>query len=236
MKYGTDGYTSCNGVSNPITVWRQASYNPVFDDNYLYKLVNVSSRQVLDVTGNYTGETGSVVQWYQNGAANAQQFRIIQVATSQWKIVGVSSGKAVADRNGASANVMMNSYNGDVDRQLGHRRSQRPLHHSQQGDERVPALARHQCAGSAINVTTSYSGAADTDWDLVARLNRCHPPAHDGSATTQTRRAGFAVMRSSTPRVARHPPSRPRPLTAPVARAPLRAPRGTPWPGPPRRR
>ena len=80
------------------TVWRQASYNPVFDDNYVYKLVNVASRQALDVNGNYTGENGCGDSVVRQTALTNQQFRIIQVATSQWKIVGVPSGKAITDR------------------------------------------------------------------------------------------------------------------------------------------
>jgi hypothetical protein len=165
-KYGSDGYSSCNGVSNPITVWRQASYNPVFDDDYIYKLVNASSHLTLDISGNYTGENGAVDQWYDNGASN-QQFRIIQVATSQWKIVGVASGKAVTDRYGSSANVMTNSYNGTstdswaIDDHNGHFIIRNKATNAY-------LRASNTSAGAAITVTTSYSGAADTDWDLVA--------------------------------------------------------------------
>jgi hypothetical protein len=166
VKYGSDGYTSCNGISNPITVWRQASYNPVFDDDYIYKLVNVGSRLTLDVSGNYTGENGVVDQWYDNGASN-QQFRIIQVAPSQWKIVSVSSGKVVTDRNGSSANVMMNSYNGTstdnwaIDDHNGHFIIRNKATNAYL---RAPSGS----AGAAVAVTTSYGGNADTDWDLVA--------------------------------------------------------------------
>jgi len=165
-KYGTDGYTSCNGVANPITVWRQASYNPVFDDNYVYKLINVSSHLALDVAGNNTGENAIVDQWYENGGTN-QQFRIIQVATSQWKIVGVASGKVITNRNGSSANALMNSYNGGatdnwaIDDHNGHFIIR---------NKSTNAYLRsvNTGAGSVVAVTTGYSGAADTDWDLVA--------------------------------------------------------------------
>jgi hypothetical protein len=153
-------------VSNPITVWRQASYNPVFDDNYIYKLVNVRSRQALDVSGNYTGENGAVVQWYDNGSTN-QQFRIIQVATSQWKIIGVPSGKALTDRNGSSANVLTNSYNGAatdnwaIDDHNGHFIIRNKATNAY-------LRAPNGSAGAAVSVTTGYSGNADTDWDLTA--------------------------------------------------------------------
>jgi hypothetical protein len=165
-KYGTDGYTSCNGVSNPITVWRQASYNPAFDDNYVYKLVNSSSKLVLDLSGGYTGENGSIIQWGDNGGTN-QHFRIIQVASSQWKIISMASGLAITDRNGSSANAMTNSYGGTstdnwaIDDHNGHfiirNKSTNGYLHS-----------ADTAWGSAISVTTSYSGAADTDWDLFA--------------------------------------------------------------------
>jgi len=166
VKYGSDGYSSCNGVANPITVWRQASYNPVFDDDYIYKLVNVSSHLALDVAGNSTSENAAVDQWYENGASN-QQFRIIQVATSQWKIVNVTSGKAVTDRNGSSANMMMNSYNGSstdnwaIDDHNGHFIIRNKATNAYL---RAPSGS----AGAPVSVTTSYSGAADTDWDLTA--------------------------------------------------------------------
>ena len=107
-----------------------------------------------------------VDQWYENGATN-QQFRIIQVATSQWKIIGVASGKAVTDRNGSSANVMMNSYNGTstdnwaIDDHNGHFIIRNKATNAYL---RAPSGS----AGAAVNVTTSYSGAANTDWDLVA--------------------------------------------------------------------
>ena len=165
-KYGSDGYTSCNGVSNPVTVWRQASYNPAFDDDYIYKLVNVKSKMVLDVSGGYTGENGSIIQWYDNNGSN-QHWRIIQVATSQWKIISVSSGKVVTDRYGSSANVMTNSYNGTstdnwaIDDHNGHF-----IIRNKATNAYLRAMDSN--AASAISVTTSYSGAADTDWDLFA--------------------------------------------------------------------
>src|SRR4029079_13522806 len=104
--------------------------------------------------------------WWDNGGPN-QHFQIIQVATSQWKIVSLQSGKALTDRNGSSANVMMNSYNGTstdnwaIDDHNGHfiirnKSTNAYLRSTSTG------------AGSVIAVTTRYSGAADPDWDLVA--------------------------------------------------------------------
>ena len=74
-----------------ITVWRQASYNPVFDNNYKYKLVNVKSGLSLDILYASTAENAAVDQFYDNGQMN-QRFQIIQVANSQWKIVDLNSG------------------------------------------------------------------------------------------------------------------------------------------------
>ena len=165
-KYGTDGYTSCNGVANPITVWRQASYNPVFDDNYVYRLVNVSSHLTLDIAYSSTAENAFVDQWYDNGGAN-QHFQIIQVASSQWKIVSVISGKAITDRNGSSANVLLNSYNGTstdnwaIDDHNGHFIIRNK---STNGYLRTTSSS----AGTGVSVTTSYSGGPETDWDLFA--------------------------------------------------------------------
>ena len=46
-----DGYTECFGYTNPVTVWRAASYNPVFDPNYRYTFKSSSSGFTLDVLG-----------------------------------------------------------------------------------------------------------------------------------------------------------------------------------------
>jgi hypothetical protein len=154
------------GLANPITVWRKSSYNPVFDDNYVYKLVSASSHLALDVWGWGTGENTAVDQYTSYNQAN-QHFRIIQVASSQWKIVDMNSGKAITNRNGSSANVAINSYvsqasdNWAIDDHNGHfiirnKATNAYLHSPGSG------------VGALVNVTTSYSGASDTDWDLIA--------------------------------------------------------------------
>jgi len=89
------------------------------------------------------------------------------VASSQWKIVDTNSGKALTNRNGASANVAINTYSGAatdnwaLDDHNGHfivrnKATNAYLHSTGSG------LAAY------VNVTTAYSGGADTDWDLVA--------------------------------------------------------------------
>jgi len=160
-----DGYGSCNGVANPITVFRKASYNPVFDDNYVYKLVNASSHLALDVYNWGTGENTNVCQYTSYNQAN-QHFRIIQVASSQWKIIDMNSGKAITNRNGNAANVQINSYvnqasdNWAIDDHNGHfilrnKATSAYLHSPGSG------------LASFVNVTTSYNGTPDTDWDLI---------------------------------------------------------------------
>ena len=160
-----DGYSSCNGISNPITVWRKASYNPVFDDNYIYKLVSASSHLALDVYNWGTGENTPVVQYTSYDQAN-QRFRIIQVASSEWKIIDMNSGKALTNRNGAIANVQINSYSGAstdnwaLDDHNGHFIIR---------NKATNAYLHSPGSGLAAAVTqTSYNGNADTDWDLVA--------------------------------------------------------------------
>jgi len=162
-----DGYTSCNGIANPITVWRKASYNPVFDDNYIYQLISASSRLALDVYGWGTAEGNPVVQFTSGPTQANQRFRIIQVASSQWKIIDTNSGKALTNRNGASGNVAINTYSGAatdnwaLDDHNGHfiirnKATNSYLHSTGSG------------LAATVNVTSAYSGATDTDWDLVA--------------------------------------------------------------------
>jgi hypothetical protein len=160
-----DGYGACDGIANPITVWRKASYNPVFDDNYVYKLVSASSHLALDVYYAATAENTAVDQYNSLNQAN-QHFRIIQVASSQWKIISMNSGKAITNRNGTTANVQMNSTSGAstdnwaIDDHNGHfilrNKSTNSYLHS-------PGSS----VAAFVNVTNSYSGAADTDWDLI---------------------------------------------------------------------
>lgn len=160
-----DGYTSCNGIANPITIWRKASYNPVFDDNYIYQLVSASSHLAVDVWGWGTAEGNPIAQ-YTNLNGTNQHFRIIQVASSQWKIVDMNSGKVITNRNGATANVGLNTYSGAatdnwaLDDHNGHfivrNKATNSYLHSPNGS-----------AGAYLNVTNAYSGATDTDWDLV---------------------------------------------------------------------
>jgi Ricin-type beta-trefoil lectin domain-like len=164
--HAPDGYTSCNGVSNPITVWRQASYDPVFDNNYIYKLVNVKSGLSMDVTGAQTTENTPVGQYADNGKST-QRFQVFQVAKNQWKIIDRNSGKAITNRNGAGSTVDINAYNGNatdnwsIDDHNGHFiiRNKATNGYLQGADS---------CRSANLVTTTNYTGGPDTDWDLFA--------------------------------------------------------------------
>jgi Ricin-type beta-trefoil lectin domain-like len=164
-KYGTDGYTTCDGYANPITVWRAASYNPVFDDQYYYKLVNSATGLALDVYGARTAEGTMIDQYADSGSAN-QQFQIIQVATSQWKIVGVQSGKAINNRAGAGTGVLLNTYNGtDADNWVidDHNGHFKIINKS----NKTALQSTISTSGAAIT-TGIYAGTPNQDWDIYA--------------------------------------------------------------------
>lgn len=77
------GYCFQNG--EPITVWRNPAYTPVFDDAYRYGLAPMSaSGKAVDVTANST-TNGTRVQQYASWNTDAQRFTI-QRSGSNWKI------------------------------------------------------------------------------------------------------------------------------------------------------
>ncbi|MER6077906.1 RICIN domain-containing protein [Streptomyces sp. NPDC001833] len=65
-----------------------------------YTIKNVNSGQLMDVSGWFTADGGSVVQWPSTGGAN-QQWNIVPVSGQLYKIVNRNSGK-VLDVQGAS--------------------------------------------------------------------------------------------------------------------------------------
>jgi hypothetical protein len=89
------GYASCNGYTSPITVWRAASYRPVFDSSYVYRFVNSKSKLAMDVAGSSTSDGATVLQYQPFTDRLNQQFRILQTASSTWKLLAVHSGKAI---------------------------------------------------------------------------------------------------------------------------------------------
>jgi hypothetical protein len=138
----------------------------VFDNNYVYELVNLSSGLALDVYGAHTAENTPIDQYTYQDHAN-QHFQIFQVASSQWKIIDLNSGKAITNRCGAAGSAQLNAYNGTatdnwaIDDHNGHfviwnKASNAYL--------QAPSTA----ASATIQVTTNYNGTPDTDWDLYA--------------------------------------------------------------------
>ena len=89
------GYSSCNGYARPITVWRAASYRPVFDPIYAYRFINSQSGLAMDVNASSTADGASVIEYVPSTTKANQQFRITATASSVWKLVAVHSGKAV---------------------------------------------------------------------------------------------------------------------------------------------
>jgi hypothetical protein len=158
-----DGYVECNGHTNPITVWRAASYNPVFDTGYRYTFTSTSSRLALDVLGWSTSPGAALIQWPSAGGAN-QRWQIVAVATSQWKIVNVHSGKVLSNRSGTT--VTQETYNGGyndrwvIDDHNGHFK----LINKATG----LALKSPSSTQGAGVVTGTYAGASNTDWDIAA--------------------------------------------------------------------
>jgi hypothetical protein len=129
---------------------------------YTYKFVSASSGLTLDVLNWSTANGAQLIQWSSTGGAN-QQYQIVQITTSQWKIVNVNSGKAVTNRNGA---VTQNSYSGadtdkwSIDDHNGHFKIV---------NKSTGYVLKSPSSSTGASVTTgTYSGASNTDWDIYA--------------------------------------------------------------------
>jgi hypothetical protein len=78
------GYCFQNG--EPITVWRNPSYNPVFDSVYRYSLQPMSvGGKSVDVVGGSTNWGTRVQQWTSTGG-DPQKFTFLSTGTGNWKI------------------------------------------------------------------------------------------------------------------------------------------------------
>jgi hypothetical protein len=89
-----DGFTTCNGYTHVVTVWRN------FDVNTQYKIVNKQIQKVLEVAGSSTAAGAAIQHRTYSGASN-QKWTITQVSTGKYKVVNVATGKAL-DLTGAS--------------------------------------------------------------------------------------------------------------------------------------
>jgi hypothetical protein len=124
--------------------------------------MSASSGLRLDVLNWSTADGASVIQWSDLGGAN-QQFYILQVATSQWKIVNVNSGKVLTNRSGST--VTQNSYTGaDTDEWV---LDDHNGHFKITNKATGLALKSPSSSAGVTIVTGSYSGADNTDWDVV---------------------------------------------------------------------
>ncbi len=127
------GYASCNGYTRPITVWRAASYRPVFDPIYVYRFINSQSALAMDVAASSTANGASVIEYVPSTTKTNQQFQIVLTASSTWKLIALHSGKSIAgtgsnDQQPGAAEHLLRL----IVAAVGHRRPQRPLQADQQ--------------------------------------------------------------------------------------------------------
>jgi hypothetical protein len=79
-----NGYCFQNG--EPITVWRNPSYTPIFDGAYRYSLAPMqTSGKVIDVQ-NGSQNNGTRLQQYTSFGADSQKFAILSNGSGNWKI------------------------------------------------------------------------------------------------------------------------------------------------------
>jgi hypothetical protein len=99
------GYCFQNG--EPVTVWRNPTYTPVFDPVYRYSLSPMSaSGKVIDV--NYGSTTnGTIVQQYGNWGGDPQKFAILADG-SNWKIaMKIATNKCIGPVGNGTGNGTM---------------------------------------------------------------------------------------------------------------------------------
>jgi hypothetical protein len=88
-----EGYTSCNGYSNPVTVWRQPL--PGFDSTKDYKICSKLSGKCLDADLNQNWDGGRVITWDFSNGAN-QKWKIEKLANeSYFKICNRGTGRCL---------------------------------------------------------------------------------------------------------------------------------------------
>jgi hypothetical protein len=165
------GYSSCNGYTRPITVWRAASYRPVFDSVYAYRLVNAQSGLAMDVSAASTSDGVNLIEYVPSTTKPNQQFRIVATASSTWKLIAVHSGKAVT---GTGSNdhspVQQSTYNGSSSQQWGiddHNGHFKVINKNSLDALETPSGNKN--SGTGLD-TSAYTGASNQDWDLFATV------------------------------------------------------------------
>jgi hypothetical protein len=168
---GSGGYSSCNGYTRPITVWRAASYRPVFDPVYAYRLINAQSGLAMDVTAASTGDGMNLIEYVPSTTKPNQQFRFISTAASVWKLIAVHSGKAVTGTGSNDRSpVQQDSYSGSSSQQWAvddHNGHFKLINKSSSDALETPSGNKNTGAGLD---TSTYTGASNQDWDLFATV------------------------------------------------------------------
>jgi len=76
----------CFQAGEPITVWRNPSYTPVFDQAYRYGLAPMQvGGKAIDVQ-NGSQNNGTVVQQYTSYNGDGQKFSILTTGSGTWKL------------------------------------------------------------------------------------------------------------------------------------------------------
>ena len=98
-------YGYCFQSGEPITVWRNPSYTPVFDAAYRYSLAPMSSNgKAVDVPSGSTNN-GTVLQQYSALNIDSQKFTI-QKSGSNWKIaMKANTNKCFGPQGNGTANA-----------------------------------------------------------------------------------------------------------------------------------
>jgi hypothetical protein len=98
-----NGY--CFQSGEPITVWRNPSYTPVFDAAYRYSLAPTHvGGKAIDVAYNSTNYGTPVQQWYASGT-DGQKFTI-QASGSNWKIaMKANTNKCIGPAGNGTGNL-----------------------------------------------------------------------------------------------------------------------------------
>ncbi len=165
------GYSSCNGYTRPITVWRAASYRPVFDPVYVYRFINSQSGLAMDVAASSTANGASVLEYVPSTTKTNQQFRIVLTASSTWKVTAVHSGKAVTGTGSSDHSpVQQGSYSGSSTQQWAiddHNGHFKVIDKSSSDALETPSGNKNSGAGLD---TSTYTGASNQDWDLFATV------------------------------------------------------------------
>ena len=98
----TSNYCFQNG--DPITVWRNNSYKPVFDGGYAYRMMPMHALdKSVDVAGGSTSN-GTAVQQYSSWETAGQKFNVL-ASGSNWKIaMSGNTAKCVGPRGNGTVN------------------------------------------------------------------------------------------------------------------------------------